>query len=100
DGSPVPATEEIGDLALAHPKKIKIIKQQNRRAAAARNTALNSLPANRPYVALLDSDDEWEPHHLATAVAVLMHGYDCYFSNLYNLDENISKFEKEEKINF
>jgi len=100
DGSPVPAIDDIGDLVAAHPGRIKIIKQQNKRAGAARNTGLNSLPANRRYVALLDSDDEWEPHHLATAVAVLKHGCDCYFSNLYNLDEAISKFDKEEKTSW
>ncbi|HTO60351.1 MAG TPA: glycosyltransferase [Bradyrhizobium sp.] len=100
DGSPVPAIEEVADLVHAHPNRIAVIRQQNRRAGAARNAALDRVPASRRYVALLDSDDEWEPYHLATAVEVLARGYDCYFSNLYNLGEQLSKFEKEEQTGF
>jgi GT2 family glycosyltransferase len=36
----------------------------NRGAAAARNTGVEA--ASQPWIALLDSDDEWLPHHLAT----------------------------------
>ena len=35
----------------------------NRRLGAARNTGLSN--ATQPWIALLDSDDEWLPHHLA-----------------------------------
>jgi GT2 family glycosyltransferase len=36
----------------------------NRRLGAARNTGLSH--ARQPWIALLDSDDEWLPHHLAS----------------------------------
>ncbi|MBV9472127.1 MAG: glycosyltransferase family 2 protein [Solirubrobacterales bacterium] len=38
--------------------------RQNRGPAAARNTAIEA--ATQPWIAVLDSDDEWLPHHLAT----------------------------------
>jgi len=38
--------------------------ERNRGAAAARNTGVEA--AGQPWIALLDSDDEWLPHHLAT----------------------------------
>jgi glycosyltransferase involved in cell wall biosynthesis len=37
---------------------------ENLGAAAARNTGVEA--AGQPWIALLDSDDEWLPHHLAT----------------------------------
>jgi glycosyltransferase involved in cell wall biosynthesis len=37
---------------------------RNLGAAAARNTGVDA--ATQPWIALLDSDDEWLPHHLAT----------------------------------
>jgi hypothetical protein len=45
---------ELGATVIRHP--------QNRGLAAARNTGLHSTSC--PWVALLDSDDEWLPHHL------------------------------------
>jgi glycosyltransferase involved in cell wall biosynthesis len=41
-----------------------IVHEVNRGAAAARNTA--AAAATQPWLAFLDSDDEWLPHHLAT----------------------------------
>lgn len=46
---------QLGAKVMRHP--------QNRGAAAARNTALSAT--SQPWIALLDSDDEWLPHHLA-----------------------------------
>jgi len=47
--------EELGARVIRHP--------ENRGLSAARNTALEA--ATQQWVALLDSDDEWLPHHLA-----------------------------------
>jgi hypothetical protein len=47
--------EKLGARMIRHP--------QNRGLAAARNTGLHAT--SHPWVALLDSDDEWLPHHLA-----------------------------------
>jgi GT2 family glycosyltransferase len=46
---------ELGATVVRHP--------QNRGLSAARNTGLRE--ASHPWIALLDSDDEWLPHHLA-----------------------------------
>ena len=100
DGAPVPARDEIGDLIAAHPGRITVIERTNGGAGAARNTGLDSLPEDRRFVAFLDSDDEWAPHHLASAVAVLDRGHDFYFANLFHLDQDVSKFDNEERTNF
>jgi glycosyltransferase involved in cell wall biosynthesis len=41
-----------------------LIHEHNRGLAAARNTAVEA--ATQPWLAFLDADDEWLPHHLAT----------------------------------
>jgi Glycosyl transferase family 2 len=46
--------EELRATVIRHP--------QNRGLSAARNTGLDA--ASYPWIALLDSDDEWLPHHL------------------------------------
>src|SRR6187431_499736 len=67
DGSPdTPAMER----ALAPFRdRILYVVQENGGISAARNTAL-ALARGR-YVALLDSDDAWEPDYLAVQVAAL-----------------------------
>lgn len=67
DGSPdTPAMER----ALApYRDRIVYLVQDNRGIAAARNAAL--AVARGRYVALLDSDDTWEPDYLAVQVAAL-----------------------------
>ncbi|NLH16031.1 MAG: glycosyltransferase [Phycisphaerae bacterium] len=47
--------------------RIELIHQENRGPGAARNTGL--FRANAPFVAFLDSDDEWLPGHLADSIA-------------------------------
>lgn len=46
--------------------------EKNAGAAAARNAGTRQLDTE--WVAFLDSDDEWLPHHLATATPLLEHG--------------------------
>jgi glycosyltransferase involved in cell wall biosynthesis len=58
DGSDDDTSEvatKLGAKVIRHP--------HNRGPAAARNTGLNAT--SHPWVALLDSDDEWLPHHLS-----------------------------------
>ncbi|MCP5368586.1 MAG: glycosyltransferase family 2 protein [Hyphomicrobiales bacterium] len=95
DQSPVPAQDEIGDLIAAHPGRITLLDRPNGGPGAARNTALDSLPRDRRYVAFIDSDDTWEPDHLATGVAVLERGPTFFFSNLFHLDQDTNKFDRE-----
>lgn len=81
DGSPCPAAEEITpELHDALPG-LTVIVQENRGISGARNAALDALTAGVSAVALLDSDDYWEPSHLRQAAAALELGADFFFSN-------------------
>jgi hypothetical protein len=67
------ASPDTGELehALApyRDRIIYIVLDQNRGLAAARNAGIRV--ARAPYVAFLDSDDEWEPTYLAEQMAVM-----------------------------
>ena len=62
DGSP--DTAELETALAPYLNRIVYIKQANKRAAGARNTAIRR--ASGEFVALLDSDDAWLPEHLAS----------------------------------
>jgi glycosyltransferase involved in cell wall biosynthesis len=57
------STDGTGDAAVAAGARV-IRHPENRGEGAARNTAIRE--AREPWVALLDSDDEWLPDHLAS----------------------------------
>lgn len=63
DGS----TDETADLIEGSDPRLVLIRQKNQGVNAARNTAM--LRARGRYIAFLDSDDEWLPHHLELSVA-------------------------------
>lgn len=50
-------------------ERIVYLKQENKRAAAARNSAIRH--ARGEFVAFLDSDDTWYPHHLAAQMQLI-----------------------------
>ena len=62
DGSP--DTPELERVLAPYMDRIVYIKQENKRAAGARNNGIRQ--ARGAFVALLDSDDTWYPNHLAT----------------------------------
>jgi len=67
DGSPdTPELEEAIDPFRA---RIVYIKQENKRAAGARNDAIGR--ARGEFVAFLDSDDTWLPNHLSSQMQLL-----------------------------
>lgn len=92
DESPVPAESELAGLSCPS-KKITIVKQKNAGPGAARNTSLDHLPPNTRYVALLDSDDQWRPGFLETAVAALERGYDIFFTDSKRYAHDETRFE-------
>jgi len=61
DGSP--DTPELEKALAPYLGQIVYIKQENKRAAGARNTAIRQ--AKGEFLAFLDSDDAWLPEHLA-----------------------------------
>lgn len=60
DGSP--ATLDLERALAPYLDRIIYIKQENKRAAGARNTAIRRARGN--FLAFLDSDDSWLPEHL------------------------------------
>jgi glycosyltransferase involved in cell wall biosynthesis len=60
DGSP--DTVELENVLQPYMDRIVYIKQPNKRAAGARNTAI--AKARGEFLAFLDSDDTWLPNHL------------------------------------
>lgn len=67
DGSP--DTKELERVLAPYRERIVYLKQENRGTSAARNTGLRASRGR--FIALLDSDDMWEPEYLATHVEVL-----------------------------
>ena len=97
DASPVSAEEELRRAGTL-PFAVRAIRQENGGPGAARNTGLDAAPEGTRYIAFLDSDDEWTPDHLARAVAALQSGYDFYFSDLYQLDQQVGAFARAGRI--
>lgn len=67
DGSP--DSEELEEVLKPYRDRITYIAQDNRGSSGARNSALKV--ARGLYVAMLDSDDRWDPEYLASQVGVL-----------------------------
>jgi glycosyltransferase involved in cell wall biosynthesis len=62
DGSP--DTPELEKALQPYMDRIVYVKQENKRAAGARNTAIQH--ARGEFLAFVDSDDSWYPDHLAS----------------------------------
>jgi hypothetical protein len=66
DGSP--DTPKLEEALQPYLSRIIYVKQENKRAAGARNTAIRR--AEGEFLAFLDSDDTWSPDHLAAQMAL------------------------------
>lgn len=65
DGS----TDNTVELIEGCDPRLKLIRQKNQGTAGARNTGLRA--STGAYIAFLDSDDAWLPHHLELSAAFL-----------------------------
>jgi len=88
DQSPVPAGPEIATLPAEARARVHLITQPNAGPAAARNRALDMIPDDCTYTALLDPDDVWTDHHMDHAMAAMRHGCDFYFADHRRHDED------------
>lgn len=98
DESPVPARGEVATLPPHQQGRVRIVEQRNGGPAAARNKALDNVAPGTEYVAFIDSDDTWEPCHLANALRALRAGHDFYFADFYQLHQSVSAFERAGRI--
>jgi glycosyltransferase involved in cell wall biosynthesis len=69
DGSTDETAQLLPKLTGDITQPVRIIRQENQGAYAARNTGLDH--ARGKYIAFYDSDDLWLPHHLQDCVAAL-----------------------------
>jgi glycosyltransferase involved in cell wall biosynthesis len=79
DGSP--DTPELEKVLQPYMDRIVYIKQENKRAAGARNHAIRQ--ARGEFVAFLDSDDTWMPDHLSSQMQLFAEdpSLDLVYSN-------------------
>lgn len=68
DGSKDDTAEIVREL-VREDERVRLVQQANRGLAGARNTALRA--SRGEFLALLDSDDTWEPEFLAAQLALL-----------------------------
>lgn len=73
DGSP----DDIAGALAGFPPEVRVIRQGNGGASAARNRGLDE--ARGEWIAFLDADDEWLPHRLAAQFDALAHHPDAQF---------------------
>ncbi|MEW4569531.1 glycosyltransferase family A protein [Tautonia sp. JC769] len=81
DGSPRPARDEVRGAAFPPSVRFRIVEQENRGAAAARNRGLDEASPETTLIAYLDSDDSWPRDHLALGIRAHELGHDFCFSD-------------------
>ncbi len=102
DGSKDNTTTIVNKFELID-KRIKLLNQENKGCAAARNNGINN--ANGQYICLLDSDDLWEPRFLESQIA-LLNSKNAYlaFSSHKRIDSNnneiLKPYKVPEKVNY
>lgn len=93
DASPIPADTELAALAPEQRERVILVRQANGGVGAARNAALDAVPPGIEWIAFLDSDDRWEPSHIARAVAALREGFDFCFADALREPQTLTHFQ-------
>ncbi len=70
DGSTDGSRELADRLAQTWPDRVRVIHQANSGVCAARNAGIQA--ARGEFLAMLDADDEWLPHHVSAAMEVML----------------------------
>ena len=70
DGSTDDTVAIAGRYASQYPR-IRLVRQENRGAAAARNSGLAMISADSALVTFLDQDDRWAPNALTDMIDAL-----------------------------
>lgn len=83
DGS----TDGTASVLAGYGGAIRMVEQENRGLAGARNSGVRASTAE--YIAFLDDDDIWMPHKLASTVPLLRSDPECamVYSNALVVDE-------------
>ncbi|MGQ9503351.1 MAG: glycosyltransferase family 2 protein [Thermogutta sp.] len=77
DGS----TDESAELAESFGPPVRVLREENRGEAAARNCGIEA--ARGDWIAFLDCDDVWKPEKLALQAAFFANGTDCIHTNFF-----------------
>ena len=88
DGSKDDTAAIAHQLALEHPKSIRVIEQDNQGVSVARNTGFAQVSA--PFVCFLDADDRLRPDALAALKSLLCKDAECVaaYGHVAYIDEN------------
>ncbi|EJI84206.1 hypothetical protein AEST_30400 [Alishewanella aestuarii B11] len=108
DSSPLPAVQEVNAALFPENIEIVILRQKNAGPGIARNKGFDYLVERGvSFIALLDSDDMWEPEHLERAATAFALDADIYSSNWILTDDTdafaergvtVAQLEKHEAI--
>ena len=71
DGSPSPVDRDLERFTDDERTRVQVVRKANGGVSSARNAGLDAVSQDARFVAFLDSDDAWDPHHLDRAVAAL-----------------------------
>ncbi|MEM7767264.1 MAG: glycosyltransferase family A protein [Pseudomonadota bacterium] len=81
DGSPSPVEDDLSGLTDYQRTRLRIVKKPNGGVSSARNAGLDAVSDQARIVAFLDSDDIWDPGHLARcATALSKPGIDLFWA--------------------
>ena len=85
DGSTDNTAQIAAHFAQAHPQLIRIVRQPNRGACAARTAGLEA--ARSPYIAFVDADDRLLPDAIAIFSKAFEKGAQIAYGRAYRIDE-------------